>query len=595
MVKKDDQSIVRGDDQKNKENIGTPIWYDKSISRKVNLPNKNFKKIKSTINFGDKNHNKKFCSQYVFQKNTDNFSFNPIEIESNKATQTSLKKYKTILNKEKIINQEFKSKIDKLDKKIKKTKKDKLNKKTKKNKLNKVNNKKSKLEIKINKSNYKINGYNTKIKKIKDKLDKCTVSKKITLYPDNNQKKILHEWFRESIRVYNKCVELNAKDNKYFNKGYMKRKIDVFKSIYGNNTKLAPYDILTDEVRIFCSNLKSAFTNLKKGNINHFQIGKKKYNRKNYCIFIPRTAVNKNGIYISHLGKMEGFKLEDNIVNDCRLNYIKDKNRYELIISLNIKRKKIKNRENIVALDPGEKIFMAYFGEKSFGKIGKDIRTKILIWEQKIRKLQRILSRNKNKDDKKLRNRKHIKKKIREKYDKIKNIVKELHNKTAYYLCNNYDRILLPKFETQNMLTDKIKKKTITGKVKENIKKIKEENEGEEVKTKIRKYLKKNRLNGRVKFTLNMLSHYKFKQHLINKCNEYGCKYYEVTEEYTSKTCTMCGKISDKYKKRKKECESCKFKIDRDINGSRNILIKNLKLGYTTKGVDTRHKIAIDL
>ena len=52
----------------------------------------------------------------------------------------------------------------------------------------------------------------------------------------------------------------------------------------------------------------------------------------------------------------------------------------------------------------------------------------------------------------------------------------------------------------------------------------------------------------------------------------------EVTEEYTSKTCTKCGWISEKYdKKRVKECENCKQKIDRDINGARNILIKNIE------------------
>ena len=51
----------------------------------------------------------------------------------------------------------------------------------------------------------------------------------------------------------------------------------------------------------------------------------------------------------------------------------------------------------------------------------------------------------------------------------------------------------------------------------------------------------------------------------------------EVTEEYTSKTCTKCGKISDKCRNRLKECENCGYKINRDINGARNILIKNIK------------------
>ena len=73
-----------------------------------------------------------------------------------------------------------------------------------------------------------------------------------------------------------------------------------------------------------------------------------------------------------------------------------------------------------------------------------------------------------------------------------------------------------------------------------------------------------------------MLSHYKFRQHLINKGNEYGCKVVVVTEEYTSKTCTNCGAVSEYYRKRMKKCPKCNYEIDRDVNGSRNILLKNM-------------------
>jgi len=62
-----------------------------------------------------------------------------------------------------------------------------------------------------------------------------------------------------------------------------------------------------------------------------------------------------------------------------------------------------------------------------------------------------------------------------------------------------------------------------------------------------------------------MLSHYKFRQHLKNKCNEYGCEMIVVTEEYTSKTCTNCGKIENNFKKREKNCSNCNYKINRDI------------------------------
>jgi transposase len=56
---------------------------------------------------------------------------------------------------------------------------------------------------------------------------------------------------------------------------------------------------------------------------------------------------------------------------------------------------------------------------------------------------------------------------------------------------------------------------------------------------------------------------------------EYGCELKIVTEEYTSMCCSNCGMLSDNYKKRMKTCPYCKLSINRDVNGSRNILIKN--------------------
>ena len=55
-------------------------------------------------------------------------------------------------------------------------------------------------------------------------------------------------------------------------------------------------------------------------------------------------------------------------------------------------------------------------------------------------------------------------------------------------------------------------------------------------KEELKKYTKKKKLNKNVKFVLNMLSHYKFRKHLINKANEYGCEVNVITEEDTSIT-----------------------------------------------------------
>ena len=96
-----------------------------------------------------------------------------------------------------------------------------------------------------------------------------------------------------------------------------------------------------------------------------------------------------------------------------------------------------------------------------------------------------------------------------------------------------------------------------------------------EQKTEFKKYTKISKLAKNVKFVLNSLSHYKFQQHLINKAAEHGCEVKIVTEEYTSKCCSRCGMLSNNYTKRVKSCKYCNLTIDRDLNGSRNILIKN--------------------
>ena len=55
------------------------------------------------------------------------------------------------------------------------------------------------------------------------------------------------------------------------------------------------------------------------------------------------------------------------------------------------------------------------------------------------------------------------------------------------------------------------------------------------------------------------------------------CNVYDADESYTSMTCTKCGDQSKEYdKQRIKQCK-CGYKIDRDCNGSRNILLKCLK------------------
>ena len=55
------------------------------------------------------------------------------------------------------------------------------------------------------------------------------------------------------------------------------------------------------------------------------------------------------------------------------------------------------------------------------------------------------------------------------------------------------------------------------------------------------------------------------------KCNNVNCS-------CMSCTCTVCGKINKTNGKEYLKCKFCDHETDRDVAGSRNILIKNVKL-----------------
>jgi transposase len=290
----------------------------------------------------------------------------------------------------------------------------------------------------------------------------------------------------------------------------------------------------------------------------------------NYSLLIPSKSIFKTGIFKELIGNIKRFNLNILPNHDCRLYYNSYENKYTLNIPTDISCKKVENRESICAIDPGENKFISFYGSQSYGFIGNDIRKPLLLIRDKIKRYQKILSKGINRKEVKIKHNKQLKTKIKKLYKKSKNIVTELHNQSANYLCKNYDKILIPKFETQKMISNKqtFKKHKLdfinTGQTKE------------EKRMKAKEFTKRCRLNKSVKYVLNNLSHYTFRQHLLDKSKEYGCQCIIVTEDYTSCVCSTCGHISDIYEDRIKYCEFCKNTCDRDYNGAKNILIKNI-------------------
>jgi putative transposase len=143
------------------------------------------------------------------------------------------------------------------------------------------------------------------------------------------------------------------------------------------------------------------------------------------------------------------------------------------------------------------------------------------------------------------RHRCHLKRAGRRLQERIRNLVEEVHRKTVKHLVTHYDTILLPKFETSQMVLKKETLRKITSKT------------------------------ARAMLTW---AHYRFRTRLINKVREYPwCRVVVCNEAYTSKTCGACGFVHHDLEGEKVFCcPQCGVIMDRDMNAARNILIRYL-------------------
>jgi putative transposase len=125
---------------------------------------------------------------------------------------------------------------------------------------------------------------------------------------------------------------------------------------------------------------------------------------------------------------------------------------------------------------------------------------------------------------------------------KIRNKIDDLHWKSINYLVKNYNTILVGDMSASKIVN---KNKSILS----NIQKV----------------------------ACLRTKYYQFNQRLEYKCKKYNVNFKLVDESFTSKTCSYCANYDENLRISKiYNCKKCLSSIDRDINGARNIYIKNL-------------------
>jgi putative transposase len=189
-------------------------------------------------------------------------------------------------------------------------------------------------------------------------------------------------------------------------------------------------------------------------------------------------------------------------------------------------------RQPIVALDPGVRTFMSLYGFGVYGDFGKGDFGRIRRLCYHLDELQGKIAKSKR------RQRQRMKKASQRLRWRIRDLVDDLHKKLAYFLVTRFDVILLPTFETQQMVS---------------------------------------KLHSKTARAMMTWAHYRFKQHLKAKAEEYSAVVVGVNEAYTSKTCSYCGTIQNIGSKKRFRC-SCGVDVDRDHQGARGILLRALSV-----------------
>jgi len=125
---------------------------------------------------------------------------------------------------------------------------------------------------------------------------------------------------------------------------------------------------------------------------------------------------------------------------------------------------------------------------------------------------------------------------------RIKQLKKDLHRKTARWLCGRNEIAMIGRLSTQDI--------TQRG----------------------------NRVFGRqMARRFYTWAHYEFRQCLIHKGKELSCKVVVVNEMLTSKTCTSCGWVNHNLGPQALNvCQQCNTVMGRDVGAGRNQFLMNL-------------------
>jgi transposase len=383
--------------------------------------------------------------------------------------------------------------------------------------------------ITISENIKEINNHNKQLKQQLVKFDKTNVKckeKPEIIKERNALTKIIEETDellqKEKITLRTRAKEMSSSNNE----GIFEWELET------------PKEVRAGAVNDVCKAIKTGMSNLKAGNIKHFRLGYRKKKDNHKSILLPKNFLqNKKGvIHIAPRFFKEAckFKMGKNTIkkhknieinNDSRI--CKQHNEYWLIIPVPYKMSPKEKPVNYCGVDPGVRTFMTTFGNQGCTEYEHNTSLIVLL-DKKIRLLK----------DRRERKTRVTKRRILKVEKKKSNIINELHWKTINEMLKVNDFIFYGDIKSHSIV--------------------------------------KGKQNSTLNRNVNNLKFYKFKERLLFKSIERSKKVYLVNEAYTTQTCSFCGNKYNPGCSKIYNCVLCKKSIGRDVNASKNILMKGI-------------------
>jgi putative transposase len=296
-----------------------------------------------------------------------------------------------------------------------------------------------------------------------------------------------------------------------------------------------PYQIRSIAIRDACKAVRDAKRKFRQtGEIQEVHFRSRKCPIQS-C-YIPKSAFRSGGIYPT-LSRGEIRKVEEVPKKHGDLRLFCERGRWFLSVPVQQKRDVAENQGRVVALDPGIRSFQTFYAEGSCGKLAEGDFGQI---QRLCAHLDDLLSRRKL--EKHRLRKKNLRGAILRLQNRIHDLVDELHHKVAVFLVKSFDVIVLPTFETKDM-------------VQRGARKL------------------------RAKSVRSMLTfaHFRFRKFMKHKAFEHGKLVLDQNEAWTSKTVSWTGEVNVKLGGAKViRSAATGLEMDRDYNGARGIFLRAL-------------------